>query len=97
MYAGDLVKFIKICVSHDIYQDLNVATPEVKSIKQIAEIALKACDAQHLEIEFDTSKPNGQHRKDVSARALESVFPSMMYNLLENGIKDVYDYLMETE
>lgn len=97
MYAGDLAKFIKISVSHEICQDLNVATPEIKSIREIAEIALKACDAQHLEIEFDTSKPDGQFRKDVTARDLENVFPSMEYALLELGLKNVYEYLMETE
>jgi len=97
MYAGDLAKFIKICVSHEICQDLNVATPEIKSIKEIAEIALKVCDAEHLEIEWDTSKPNGQFRKDVTARNLENVFPSMMYVMLELGFKNVYDYLTETE
>ncbi len=97
MYAGDLAKFIKICVSHEICQDLNVATPEIKSIREIAEIALKACDAQDLEIEWDTSKPDGQFRKDVTARQLEVVFPSMMYELLEYGLRDVYMYLMENE
>lgn len=97
MYAGDLAKFIKICVYHEICQDLNVATPEIKSIKEIAEIALKACDAEYLEIEWDTSKPDGQFRKDVTARDLENVFPSMMYAMLELGLKNVYDHLMETE
>ena len=97
MYAGDLAKFIKISVSHEICQDLNVATPEIKSIKEIAEIALKACDAEHLKIEFDISKPDGQFRKDVTARDLENVFPSMKYILLEYGIREVYNHLMTNE
>ena len=97
MYAGDLAKFIKICVCHEICQDLNVATPEIKTIKEIAEIALKVCDAEDLEIEWDTSKPDGQFRKDVTARQLEFVFPIMMYKMLENGLADVHDHLMETE
>ena len=97
MHAGDLAKFIKICVSHEICQDLNVATPEIKTIREIAEIALKACDAEDLEIEWDTSKPDGQLRKDVTAIKLEYVFPSMMYQSLKYGLRDVYDHLMETE
>ncbi len=96
MYAEDLAKFIKVCVSHDIYQDLNVATPEVKTIREIAEIALKACDAEHLALEFDSTKPNGQFRKDVSAKQVEMIYPAMMYRLLEYGIKEVYDHLMES-
>jgi GDP-L-fucose synthase len=75
MYAGDLAHVIKYCIDNNITDSFNVATPEVYSIKEIAEIALKACDAEHLKIEFDSTKPDGQFRKDVSIEKMKEIMP----------------------
>lgn len=90
MHAEDLARAIKIYLGSGDYSDLNIATPEVYSIRQIAEIALEACDAQNLKINWDTSKPDGQYRKDVSDAKFIKRFPDFKYTTLRDGIKRVY-------
>jgi nucleoside-diphosphate-sugar epimerase len=74
---------------------MNISVSDNLSIKQIAEIALKACDAEYLNIEFDINKPNGQYRKDVSINLLKQKIPSFNPINLYNGIKKTYNYLIE--
>lgn len=91
MHAADLARAIKVYLRHDLNGVYNIATPEIKSIREIAEIALLACDATNLQIEFDETKPDGQFRKDVTAMKWELVFPSMSYTSLLDGIRRTYN------
>lgn len=91
MYAEDLARAIIDYIYKGIYADLNVATDEVYTIKQIAEIALDACDAKHLTINWDISKPDGQYRKDVSDALFKKHLPGFKYTTLKDGIKKTYD------
>lgn len=97
MYAGDLAKVIKVWVCHDISETVNVATPEIFSIREIAEIALKACDAEHLRLVFRSDMPDGQYRKDVRAEKLEDIFPAMTYTRLKYGLQQVYQEVFLNE
>lgn len=91
MYAEDLARAIINYIYEGTYADLNIATNEVYTIKQIAEIALEACDAKHLTINWDKSKPDGQFRKDVSDALFKKHFPNFKYTTLKDGIKKTYD------
>ena len=91
MYAEDLAKAIIAYINSGLYANINIATNEVYSIKQIAEIALEACDVKHIKINWNTSKPDGQYRKDVSDKAFKSFFPDFEYTALKDGIKKTYD------
>ena len=93
MHSDDLAYVIAYCLENDIYDNMNVAIPDNLTIKQMAEIALKACGADDLDIEFDTTKPNGQYRKDVSVDLLTSKIPSFNPKNIYDGIKQTYDYL----
>jgi len=93
MHAGDLAKIIIDCVENDYNLNMNVAVPWNYSIKDMAEIALKACGAEHLKIEFDPSKPDGQYRKDASTERFKKTFPDFQFTSLEEGIKKVYQAL----
>ena len=75
MFADDFAKVIYDVVTNDIYDNFNVAGEENLSIKEMANIALQSCDAERLEIKWDTDKPNGQHRKDVSIEKLKTLLP----------------------
>jgi GDP-L-fucose synthase len=90
MHSDDFAKIIKICIDEDIYESFNVATDENISINEIAKIALKACDAEHLKIEYDETKPDGQFRKDVSSKKLKSIIPDFSPINLYEGISDTY-------
>ncbi|MBU0507942.1 NAD-dependent epimerase/dehydratase family protein [bacterium] len=90
LHARDLAEIIYLCLKHDVTTNMNVATEENLTIHEIARIALRACDSEHLRIEHDPTKPNGQMRKDVSIVRFRSVFPEFRFTPLETGIRDVY-------
>lgn len=90
MHSDDLAIIIKKCIDDNIYDNFNVATSQNISIKEIAKIALKACDATNLSIKFDMDKPDGQFRKDVSIAKLSRLIPDFTPIDLYDGIKSVY-------
>lgn len=91
MFAEDFAKIIYEIVDKNIYENFNVAGEENLTIKDMATIALKACNAENLEIKWDTDKPNGQYRKDVSTEKLKSLLPNFSPLKLSEGIKLVYN------
>lgn len=91
MDSDDLAWVIKECLDKDIYDSFNVATEENLSIKEMAEIALESCGLSDIKIEFDTTKPDGQYRKDVSIDKLKNLLPDFKSISLGKGIKKVYD------
>ena len=91
MFADDFAKVIYHILQNNIYESFNVAGKENLTIKEMANIALKSCDAEHLNINWDISKPNGQHRKDVSTEKLNSLLPNFNPILLSEGIKLIYN------
>jgi GDP-L-fucose synthase len=95
MHADDMAFVIKHCIDYGIYENMNVSVEENLSIRQMAEIALVACGAQHLTIEFDSTKPDGQFRKDVSIERLKKNIPSFKPIPLEAGIMNTYNKLIE--
>ena len=95
MHSDNLAYIINYCLNNGIYNNMNVAINENLSISEMANIALKACDAEHIKIEYDTTKPNGQYRKDVSSEILKSKIPSFNPINLHDGIKKTYNYLLE--
>lgn len=90
VYSDDFAEVIKFCLDNDIYENMNVASHDNLTILEMAEIAIRACGADHIKISFDSSKPNGQHRKDVSIELLKSVFPEFNPIDLFHGIKKTY-------
>ncbi|HVE58154.1 MAG TPA: NAD-dependent epimerase/dehydratase family protein [Pyrinomonadaceae bacterium] len=92
MYGGDLARTIKHCIDNDINESFNVAVSENRSIREIAEIALKACEHEDFELVFDQTSPDGQFRKDVSNARMRSFLPDFQFTPLQDGIKKVYQY-----
>lgn len=96
MHSDDLAKVIKTCLDEDVYESFNVATDENVSIDEIAKIALRACDAGDMKIEYDSSKPDGQFRKDVSTDRLKAIFPDFKPTKLYHGIRSTYSILKDS-
>lgn len=91
MYAGDLAIIIKRYLNEEHNSSFNVAPSINLSVNDIAVIALKACSAEYLTIKYDSSKPNGQHRKDVDIGVLKGAMPDMDFLDLASGVKKIYD------
>jgi GDP-L-fucose synthase len=91
MYAGDFAEIIKQTIEKNVTESFNVATEENLSIKQMAEIAINVTGNENIKIEWDTTKPNGQFRKDVSIDKFKNLFPNFEFTPLSKGIKIVYN------
>ena len=91
MHSDDLAWVINECLEKNIYESFNVATEENLSIKEMAEIALESCGLENVKIVFDSTKPDGQYRKDVSIDKLKGLLPRFKTLPLSEGIKKVYD------
>ena len=91
MYGGDLARVIKYIIDNDIVGNFNVAPEWVHSINDLAEIGKKACLKEKLVVNYDSTKPDGQFRKDVDSSKLLSILKDFEFTTLEKGIKKVYD------
>ncbi len=92
IYAGDVAKIIKHFIENDITENINIASDETYTIHEIAQIALMACDAEYLKIEYDSLKPDGQFRKDCSNKKLKDLMPGFEFTSLFEGIKKTYEF-----
>jgi GDP-L-fucose synthase len=93
MNAKDFAAIIKQMIDRNITESFNVASPDNISIDSIARIALDACNCNHITIEYDGSKPDGQYRKDVCTEKLKNIFPDFQFTDLKEGINTVYESL----
>ena len=93
-FTPDLVTAILRCVNQpDISGFFNIATPENKTIRELAEVALRQCDASEIKLEFDVEDGlSGQYRKDVSANKFDSTFGKLNYTTLEEGITRTWNW-----
>jgi GDP-L-fucose synthase len=96
MHSNDLAYIIKKCIDEDVYDSFNVATEQNVSIDEIAKIALTACGAYKIKIEYDSTKPDGQFRKDVSIEKMKKIFPDFKPTKLHHGIGSTYSILQQT-
>ena len=94
IHAEDLAKIIAKCAlsDTDIKTNFNVCCDDSPSIREIAVEGLKAA-GRDLELKFDTSKPDGQFRKDCTNAKLRELFPDFKFLSLEQGLKRVYNKL----
>ena len=91
MYGGDLAEVIKYVIDNNVVGNFNVAPKEVYTINEMAEIGIRSCNKEDLNIKYDNTKPDGQYRKDVDSSRLISVMKDFKFTSLEDGIRRVYD------
>lgn len=91
MYAEDLAKSIVRLIDYSEPFIYNICPNENLSIKNIAFTALKSCNASNLKIKWDTSKPDGQFRKDASSANFLYNYPDFKFTTLSEGLKTTYE------
>lgn len=92
MLASDLARIIHQYVEKECNTSYNIAPNINLSVDEIAKIALKACNCEHIKIKYDSSKPNGQYRKDVDTSLFKQKFNLFKFTDLELGIKKIYEH-----
>ena len=93
MHARDVARIICKMIEENKYLNMNIATDENYTVAKIAKIALKVCEAEHLEIKYNSQRPNGQLRKDIDTSKFEKNFPNFKLIRLSQGIKEIYEKL----
>ena len=97
IHAEDLARIICECLVKDVKQDFNFCDDidgRPPSVKEIAEMALKAANREDLELKFDKDLlKDGQYRKDCSNKKMKELFPDFKFLSLEDGLRRVYNKL----
>lgn len=96
-FAEDVSKVLKLVIDHEINENFNVSTQENLSIDQMAKLALVATKSEYLKIEYDSTKPNGQYRKDVSCEKFKQIFPNYEFISYIEGVKRTYESISKTK
>ena len=92
-FAKDIAEALNLIIKYDIKDNLNLSTPDNLTIDQMARLALEATNSQHLRIEYDSTKPNGQYRKDIDITKFKNIFPNYEFTSYVEGIKQTYNTL----
>ncbi len=87
MYAGDFAQVIYEMVKRDITDSFNVATPEVRSIFDIAYLAMNSIKPEGFKISLNPDYPDGQFRKDVDISKFKKHFPDFEFTSLAAEIR----------
>lgn len=93
LFAEDLAFVLDLMVMKGIYESFNIANEDNSSIHNYARRILDALGFGDWEIEYDSTKPDGQYRKDVSLEKFHKLFPDFEFTPLEKGIVEVYKHM----
>lgn len=96
VYAGDVARLLVEIIDKDISVNMNVAGDHSLTIRQLAEQAISISSNNDLKINWDTTKPNGQFRKDIDASLLKKVLPNFKFIPYIDGVQIVYNHLKES-
>lgn len=92
MHSSDLARVIKHCIDYSLTESFNVSPTENISIREIAQTALDVIKPEHVRyISFDSEKPDGQFRKDVSNEKMLKLIPEFKFTSLRDGIRRTYE------
>lgn len=90
MHAEDFAKVIFAYISNNINVSFNVAPKINMSIDEMARTALDVCGCSSFNIKYDSSKPNGQFRKDVNTSLMENYLPNLKFRSLQDGMRGLF-------
>jgi GDP-L-fucose synthase len=90
IHSKDMSKIIKYVIDNDITDSFNVAPHESYSINYIANTIVDIAGADDLEIKYDSTKPNGQTKRDVDVSKFNKIIPNYKFMSLYDGISECY-------
>jgi GDP-L-fucose synthase len=94
-FADDIARIISLIINKNINENINVGIEENLTINEIATLALEATDSKHLKIKYDTTKPNGQYRKDISTSKFKHHFPDFQFTSYIDGMSTTYKSIIK--
>ena len=92
MHTADLARVIKVILDKGITDSFNVAPPEQNySIDQMARMTLEVLGKTDWQVYYDSGKPDGQYRKDVSSAKMISLLGDFEFTGFKEGVLRVYN------
>jgi GDP-L-fucose synthase len=92
MYAEDLAKIIKYMLDNNIYENFCVAPDNHNyTIEYMARTILDILGKSQIKIQYDSSKPDGQYRKDVSNELMKKFIPDFKFSTFQETIPRIYN------
>ncbi len=96
MHSSDLANVIKKMIEEDITDSFNIAPPNQNySIHEMATMTLEALGKDDWAIEYDSEKPDGQFRKDVSSEKMMHCLGEYDFIEFKSGVERVYNAIKE--
>ena len=95
LYAGDCAKAIELSIEgYNSPDPMNIGTGKEISIKDLVGL-IKSVVGYTGEINFDTSKPNGQPRRCLDTSKAEKELGFVAETSFEEGLKKTYNWYMD--
>lgn len=95
MYIDDLAELILQMISLDkIPQRVIISGRQQHSIREI--VTILSCIAQHDNIVWDDTKPNGQRSRPTSKEVIDGLFPDFQYTDIYTGLAKTWDWFCDT-
>lgn len=92
MHSMDMAKIIKIILDEDIVDSFNVAPKDAYSISDVANLVVDVI-GNNVKINYDSTKPNGQIRRDIDVEKFNNIIPNYKFMSLKDGINDCFETL----
>ncbi len=95
--SDDIAKILINILESDIdfVEPLNIGATGEYSIKQIAEMICNTMGYKFRNVEWDITKPSGQHRKPSCNKKFLSNFPDFKYTDMSSGLSETCTWFME--
>jgi len=91
VHSMDMSNVIENIIKNDITESFNLASEEIITIDGLARMILEITDSNNLEIKYDSTKPNGQIRRDLDICKFKKIMPDYKFISLYDGIKQYYN------
>jgi GDP-L-fucose synthase len=97
IYSEDLAKLLVFTLEHyDSIEPLILSVPPESELA-IGDVAQLIADEFGIEIEYDSTKADGQHRKTASNSKLMTLLPNFEFTPIELGIKKTVHWFKENK
>lgn len=94
LFAPDLCTCLEKLIDVSEYEPINISSGEEVSIKDLTYLIREILGFRHIDIEWDTSKPDGQTRRCLDLNKIGSIIDLKTTTLID-GLKQTKNYILE--
>jgi nucleoside-diphosphate-sugar epimerase len=96
LYVDDLAKvLLRLLDLEEIPQRLIVSPSVPTTVHELVSVLCHTCDFNAGKVEWDRSKPDGQHARPTDTSLLQRLLPDIEWTPLADGLKASYEWFAE--